>query len=515
MKRSAILKNLIDGAKKELKNVMDVTNSNSEPVKQKSEQKDNLPGMENARFSQTDIRGRDDAAEISALSLGSKEFTKDYNLQYAYLTGSMVRGIASKEIVIKMGKAGMMGFFGSGGMSISGIEKAIGEIQEELSDGQAYGMNLLHNPHNISLEEEIIDLYLKYKVRVIEASAYLFITPALAKYRAKGLKKDSQGNITTANRIIAKVSRPEIASAFLSPAPQQVIDKLLKENKITGEEAQLLKEVPVADDICVEADSGGHTDGAVAIVLLPAMIRLRDEMMEKYKYQKKARIGAAGGIGCPEAAVAFFVLGADFILTGSINQCTVEAGTSDSVKDLLQQMNVQDTDYAPAGDMFELGAKVQVLKKGLFFPARANKLYDLYRRYNSLDEIDQKTKTQIQEKYFHKSFEEVFQECKNYFHNLGTNEIEKAEKNPKIKMALIFRWYFMHSTMLALNGSEENKVDYQVHCGPALGAFNQWVKGTELENWRNRHVDEIGIKLMNETARMLNERCRSIMKLNN
>lgn len=514
MKRSAVLKNLIDGAKKELKDIMDVTN-NPESVKQDSQEENKLPDADNIRPVQATIRKSEDTVEISALSLGSKEFKDDYNLQYAYLTGSMVRGIASKEIVIKVGKAGTMGFFGSGGMSISEIEKALRDIQEELSDGQAYGMNLLHNPHNISFEEEIVDLYLKYKVRVIEASAYLLITPALVKYHAKGLKKDSSGKIITSNKIIAKVSRPEIATAFLSPAPQQIIDKLLGENKITKEESELLKEIPTADDICVESDSGGHTDGAVAIVLLPAMLKLRDEMMEKYKYQKKVHIGAAGGIGCPEAAAAVFILGADFIMTGSINQCTVEAGTSDPVKDLLQQMNVQDTAYAPAGDMFELGAKVQVLKKGLFFPARANKLYDLYRQYDSLDKIDQKTKIQIQEKYFKKSFEEVFQECKTYFNNLGTNEIEKAEKNPKMKMALIFRWYFMYATMLAINGSEENKVDYQVHCGPALGAFNQWVKGTELENWRNRHVDEIGIKLMNETAIILNKRFRSIMNINN
>lgn len=81
---------------------------------------------------------------------------------------------------------------------------------------------------------------------------------------------------------------------------------------------------------------------------------------------QKIRVGAAGGIGTPEAAAAAFILGADFIVTGSINQCTVEAGTSEIVKDLLQEINVQDTEYAPAGDMFELGAKVQVLKKGLF-----------------------------------------------------------------------------------------------------------------------------------------------------
>ncbi|MGA1791928.1 MAG: hypothetical protein ACMUIM_10605, partial [bacterium] len=184
----------------------------------------------------------------------------------------------------------------------------------------------------------------------------------------------------------------------------------------------------------------------------------------------------------------------------------VEAGISDNVKEMLQDINVQDTAYAPAGDMFELGAKVQVLRKGVFFPARANKLYELYRQYNSLDEIEEKTKKQIQEKYFRKSFEEVWEETKSFYSKVAPEEITKAEKSPKHKMALIFKWYFGRGTWLALNGIEDQKVDYQVQCGPALGAFNQWVKGTQLENWRNRHVDEIAEKLMEDTALLLNER---------
>ena len=200
------------------------------------------------------------------------------------------------------------------------------------------------------------------------------------------------------------------------------------------------------------------------------------------------------------------MLGAEFILTGSINQCTVEAGMSAVVKDMLQGINVQDTTYAPAGDMFELGAKVQVLRRGVFFPARANKLYALYQQYNSLAEIDAKTQRQIQDKYFKRSFDDVWAETKAYYQRTLPAEVEMAERNPKHKMALIFRWYFVHSTRLAMTGSDEQRVDYQVHCGPALGAFNQWVKGTALEDWHNRHVAEIGEKLMQETAALLNRR---------
>jgi trans-AT polyketide synthase/acyltransferase/oxidoreductase domain-containing protein len=440
---------------------------------------------------------------ILATVLGSPGFKKDYNLKYAYLTGGMYRGIASRELVVEMGRAGMMGFFGTGGLDLSQIEAAIRFIQKELSQGEPYGMNFIHQMNNPDLEAKTVDLYLQYGVKRIEAAAFLNITPALVRYRAKGLTRNAAGKVVIANKIIAKISRPEVAEAFLSPAPDNVVARLLKEDKISAGEAELLKKVPVADDLCAEADSAGHTDGASPYALIPAIIQLRDQMMIKYGYAQRVRVGAAGGIGTPQAAAATFIMGADFIMTGSINQCTVEAATSDAVKDLLQQMNVQDTDYAPAGDMFELGAKVQVLKKGLFFAARANKLYDLYRFHNSLEEIDEKTRQQLQDKYFKRSFKEIYDEVKAYYPEA---EIAKAEKSPKIKMAMIFKWYFGYSTRLALNGNVDSQVDFQVHIGPALGAFNQWVKGTELENWRNRHVREIALKLLNETSELLNQR---------
>ncbi|MFK4467830.1 ACP S-malonyltransferase [Bacillus sp. RC252] len=453
-----------------------------------------------------------DRNRITAKSLGSSEFKEDYNLKYAYLAGGMYRGIASKELVIKMAKAGMMGFFGTGGLSLQEVEDVISYIHSHLADGQPYGMNMVHHLKNEELENQMVDLFLKRGIRHVEASAFLNVTPSLVRFHAKGLKRGSDGKVITFHKVIAKVSRPEVAEAFLSPAPEHMIQQLLNQNLITPEEAELTKEIPVADDICVEADSAGHTDGGVAYTLIPTMLRLRDEMMEKYPYHKRVRIGAAGGIGTPEAAMAAFMLGADFILTGSINQCTVEAGTSDKVKDLLQQMNIQDTEYAPAGDSFEMGSKVQVLKKGLFFPSRANKLYELYRRYNGLHEIDNQTLNQIQQKYFKRSIDEVYQEIKIYY---PLQEITKAEQNTKHKMALVFKWYFGHSTRLALSGSEESKVDYQIHCGPALGAFNQWVKGTELENWRNRQADRIGVKLMDATAELINNRFHSWFGKNN
>jgi trans-AT polyketide synthase/acyltransferase/oxidoreductase domain-containing protein len=209
------------------------------------------------------------------------------------------------------------------------------------------------------------------------------------------------------------------------------------------------------------------------------------------------------------AAAAAFLLGADFILTGSVNQCTVEARISDTVKDILQGIEVQDTDYAPAGDLFELGAKAQVLKKGVFFPARANRLYDLWRHHGAWEEIDATTRVRIERDYFGRSFERAYTESRSETMKSSPEEVEKAERDPRQKMALVFRWYLGHGMRLALAGEEGQRTNYQVFCGPALGAFNQWVKGTALEPWRQRNIDVIADRIMEGAAEMLSRQlCR-------
>src|SRR5437667_7623415 len=102
---------------------------------------------------------------ITALSLGDEQFKKDYNLRYADVTGAMYRGIASEKLVVKVGKAGMLGFYGTANLSLERIEEAIQSIQKELHRGEAYGMNLLHRPDNLPMEERTVDLYLKHKIR--------------------------------------------------------------------------------------------------------------------------------------------------------------------------------------------------------------------------------------------------------------------------------------------------------------------------------------------------------------
>jgi len=405
--------------------------------------------------------------------------------------------------VVRLARAGLMGFFGAGGLTLDEIEAALCDIRAQLGDTGRFGMNLLATPDDPAVEREIVARYLRHDVRYLEAASYLQVTAGLVHFRFQGAYRAPDGTPRTRRYIVAKVSRPEVATAFLSPPPQALLDRLVAEGALTADEAAVAASLPVAGDVCVEADSGGHTDAGSPYALMPAMVRLRDEMQTRYRYPQRIRIGAAGGIGSPESAAAAFVLGADFVVTGSVNQCTPEAGTSDAVKDLLATVDVQDTAYAPAGDLFELGARAQVVRKGTLFPARANKLYQVYRRYGGLDEIAPDTRRTIEERYFRRSFGEVWDETREYLRKNRSRDIERAERNPKVKMALVFRWYFVHSTRLAMAGAPGEQVNYQVHCGPALGAFNRLVAGTPLQPWRARHVDRIAELLMTGAAELL------------
>lgn len=449
---------------------------------------------------------------LSPCALGNREFSKAFGIKYNYLGGAMYKGIASSAMVIAMAKAGFLSFFGTGGLTLQKIEQSILLIKESLCCGESFGFNLLANYEKPAEEIKTVELFLRHGVSCLEAAAYISLTPGLVLYRSKGLSLDQNGAVCIKNRMIAKISRPEVAEVFLRPAPDKVLQDLLYQGLITNEEARLAAMIPVADALCVEADSGGHTDQGNPYVLFPSIKILADRIAHEKSYRNAVWIGSAGGIGTPVSAAAAFIMGADFVLTGSINQCTVEAATSEAVKDMLQEVNIQDTAYAPAGDMFELGAKVQVVKKGSLFSSRANKLYDLYIHHDSLADLDEKSSTLIQEKYFKRSFDEVWNETRNYYHSHIPEKVDLIENNPKQKMAHIFRWYFIHSTRLAMEGDYNKRVDFQIHCGPALGAFNQWTKGTELESWRNRKVADIALRILTEAANIISKSLENIMK---
>ena len=434
---------------------------------------------------------------LTAEDFGDPDFKKDYGLKYALYGGAMANGIASADMVIALGKAGCMGSYGSGGMRLETVAEEIDKIKGAL-DGKPYMINMLSN-RNLKMEMDLAKMLVEKEVPAVEASAYIVPSDALVYYRLKGAHKEN-GKIVTPHKIIAKVSREEVLEKFVSPPPAESVDTLLKSGLITQDEAALAPKIPMADDITVEADSGGHTDGRPLVSMLPALIALAKRKQAEFGYDRKVRVGAGGGIGTGASCLAAFEMGAAYVVTGSVNQGCVESGTSDYVKQILAETAMADVTMAPCADMFEMGAKVEVIKKKTMYAQNAQKLYEYYVKYPSFEAIPSADRDRIEKKILKDSFENIWKGTKDYFAKVDPAKIPQAEKNPKMKMALVFRWYLGSSSRWAVKGDPDRKFDMQIWCGQAMGAFNLWVKGTALEKAENRHVGEVANLLLDSCA---------------
>jgi len=435
------------------------------------------------------------AAALPLENLGDAAFCAAHGLKYPYVAGAMANGICSADIVEAMGHAGMLGFFGAAGLPPERVEQEIDRIQAALGD-KPYGFNLIHSPNEPDIEAAVADLYLRKGVKLVEASAYLALTLPVVRYRVTGIHRDAEGFVVAPNRIVAKASRVEVATHFLSPPPKKFLDELVNLGEITAEQADMAAEIPMANDLTAEADSGGHTDNRPALALLPALLALAERIQAEHKYPEPLRVGAAGGLSTPASVAAAFAMGAAYVVTGSVNQACVESGSCDQVRKMLAAAQQADVAMAPAADMFEMGVNVQVLKRGTMFPMRAKKLFELYRAHESMDAIPAAEREKLEKQFFRMSLDDAWAQTRAFFEQRDPAQNERAERDPKHKMALVFRSYLGQSSKWANAGDPTRVADYQVWCGPAMGAFNEWARDSFLEGPEDRKVVPVGMNLL-------------------
>jgi len=433
--------------------------------------------------------------------LGNRSFNEIHGTRFAYVAGAMANGIASVDLVNAMATQRMLAFFGAAGLSLGRVEKAIDALQRQLDPQQLpWGANLIHSPAEPALEEAVADLYLRRGVRCVEASAYLALTPAVVRYACSGLHLDPQGRVQRRNHVFAKISRPEVARHFLQPPPAAMLKALVARGLLTAEEGRLAARLPLAEDITAEADSGGHTDNRTLTALLPSIAGLRDQISAERGYPRPIRVGAAGGLGTPAAIAAAFALGADFVQTGSVNQGCVESGLDAGGRALLARAEMADVIMAPAADMFEMGVEVQVLRRGTMFAQRARKLYELYRSYPSLEALPAAERARLEKDIFRDSIEQAWESTAAFWRERDPEQLARAAAEPKHQMALLFRAYLGLSSRWAIDGKPERLADYQIWCGPAMGAFNSWVQGSFLQPPEARTVVQVARNLLEGAA---------------
>jgi trans-AT polyketide synthase, acyltransferase and oxidoreductase domains len=439
--------------------------------------------------------------------LGDRGFCDTHGVRFPYVAGEMANGIATPQLVVEMAKAEMLGFFGAAGLALDDVERGLVAIEGALPNTTAaWGANLIHSPSEPELEQRVAELFIRRNVPRVSASAYMQLTPALVHVAYAGVRQDSAGRIRRPRAIFAKLSRSEVAKRFLSPAPPALLRVLVERGALTQDEVRLAAHLPVAEDVTAEADSGGHTDHRPLSVLLPEVAHVRDTVAAQHGYARPIRVGAAGGLGTPAALAAAFALGADYVLTGSVNQASVESGLSDAGKAMLAAADMTDVAVAPAADMFELGITVQVLARGSMFAARGRRLWDLFSRYDSIDAIPAADRKRLETEVLGASLEQVWEETRVFWSRRDASQLERAERDPRHRMALVFRWYLGSSSHWAIDGTPSRRADYQIWCGPAMGAFNAWVAGTFLAEPKSRSVVQIALNLLEGAAQITRAR---------
>jgi trans-AT polyketide synthase/acyltransferase/oxidoreductase domain-containing protein len=433
--------------------------------------------------------------------LGDPLFCKTHATRFPYVVGEMANGIATSTMVLAAAQHGLLGFLGTAGLSPQRVHAMLDEVQQHIGTA-SYGANLIHTPQEPSVEESIVDVLIARKVQRVSASAYTHLTPALVRYALNGTRKNN-GIVVRQNHVFAKVSRPEVAAVFLQPPPSEMVQRLLMEGKINDEEAACAAHMTVATAITVEADSGGHTDNQALTCVFPVILELQRKIAQIFPSAADVMMGAAGGLGDPAAIAAAFTMGAAYVVTGSVNQSALESGLAPSARRTLESVRLGDVTMAPAADMFEMGVKVQVMKRGSLFAQRAHKLYDVYRRYESIYHIPDDVKKILERDILRCSLQEAWESTKSFFQKRDPEQIMVAEKDPKHQMALVFRSYLGQASKWAISGEDSRAMDYQIWTGPALAAFNVWSENTPLEKVDNRTVGQIALNLLEGACRII------------
>jgi PfaD family protein len=447
-----------------------------------------------------------EAARLPAIFpewLGDRAFLAEHPARFCYVVGEMARGIATPQMVIEAVRAGCLGFYGSAGLPLAEIKAGVKQIQAALGPDQiAWGANLIHSPQEPGQEAAIVDLFLAEGVRRVSASAFMRLTPDVVRYTALGLERTGDGTIKRRNHLFAKVSRAEVAEPFMAPAPEKMLRDLVAAGKISQQQAQLAAKVPVAADITAESDSGGHTDNRPASVLFSSLSAARSRVCALHGFDESfIRIGLAGGIATPAAVAAAFQMGAAYVLTGSVNQSAVESGLSEAGRKLLAKAGPADVAMAPAADMFEQGVEVQVLKRGTLFAMRGRKLHGFYRSGASYETLAAPERKWIDD-VLGEPFEAAWAATQSYIRRVNPAEAKKAETDGNKRLALVARRYLFQGAQWAREGEPGRTADYQIWCGPAMGAFNEWVAGTALEPVEARTVRQIALNLLEGAARI-------------
>jgi PfaD family protein len=131
---------------------------------------------------------------------------------------------------------------------------------------------------------------------------------------------------------------------------------------------------------------------------------------------------------------------------------------------------------------------------------RAQKLFEIYSNYKIWEDVPLQEREKLEKNIFKKGYATVWRDTENFFQQRDPRQVARANQDPHYKMALVFRWYLGLSSRWSNTGESGREMDYQIWCGPSMGAFNDWVRGTYMEHTENRRVVDVAKHILNGAA---------------
>jgi trans-AT polyketide synthase, acyltransferase and oxidoreductase domains len=441
------------------------------------------------------LPGRDPAARtpappsaaVPARGSGDPGVLRAYGLRLPYLVDALPYGISGPAMLRRLAKAGLFGFLGTRGVPIAEVAADVSDLGTQDALGR-WGIELPPERLDPARALAITSLALDAGVGHAVTAGWAGVSPQLVRWRF-GRGKTSGGQ----RRLLVRVTASHQAEAFLRPAAAELVAQLVRSGELDPAGAQDARRLPVATDICVHPEPGG----AAASLLLSVQRAVRDTGGSREGSVEPAPVGV-GGIGTPEEIASAILLGADFLVTGTINQCTPQARTSEAVKGLLATVTTADTVIGPSAELFCLGGLEHMVRKATLFPARAARLYGLHQACASLGHLTPATRRLLESDYFGQPLDLL----------AGSAPGQDAEP----PVADLLARYFDLGTRAALAGRLEQQLNWHIPGGPEIGAFNLAADRLDLADWRVRDVDVVAERLIAAGARLLDVRLHAVLR---
>jgi len=260
-----------------------------------------------------------------------------------------------RDVVAAVSKAGGIGVLGAVAHTPEQLEIDLKWIEEELGDGQPYGVDLIV-PAKYAGDEQG-GYTLEDIAKLIPAEHQEFVEDILRRYDVPELPADEDVSGRNLRRAgggaapfsaaaagpqldIALAHRTAFVANALGPPPQFLIDRVKEEGRLigalAGKAVHAQRHVQAGVDIIIAQgyEAGGHTGEIGTMVLIPEVV---DAVAP-------VPVLAAGGIGRGRQMAAAMALGAQGVWCGSVWLTTDEAETHPVVKEKMLVATSADTE---------------------------------------------------------------------------------------------------------------------------------------------------------------------------